>query len=192
VENPPSISDATLAKWEAGDRSAFLAAVGPWQDRVYRIAYRIVGTSHDAEEIWQTLMLRLLRNDVALPSACDFPAWIRRCTVNEAISFLRRQGRRIGRSGQNKDVDEISSSVPEPIDAVADAELCDRLADELSRLSPQQRALLALRYDECLTVREIAAVLERPHSTIHAQLEQSLENLRRRFRFETHEGVRNG
>ncbi len=39
-------------------------------------------------------------------------------------------------------------------------------------------ALLSLRFDEGLTVREIADVLERPRSTVHFQLEQAVKSLR--------------
>jgi RNA polymerase sigma-70 factor, ECF subfamily len=192
LDSPPTVTDLTLAKWKAGDRNALLAAVRPWQNRVYRIAFRIVGTCHDAEEVWQTLMLRLLHGGVALPSACDFPAWLRRCAVNEAITFLRRRQRAIGQAGQSDISGEIPSSAPEPPEAIADAELRERLQDELSRLSAQQRAMLALRYDECLTVREIAAVLECPHSTIQYQLSRAIECLRRRFVVAKQERVSDG
>jgi hypothetical protein len=106
MDHPPPITDSTLAKWKAGDRRAFLAAVGPWLDRVYRIVDRIVGTSHDAEEVFQTLMLRLLRSDVAQPPATGFPGWIRRCAVNEAITFLRRRQRAIDQAGRSEAVGE--------------------------------------------------------------------------------------
>ncbi len=192
MDDSPAITDATLAKWKGGDRDAFLAAVSPWHDRIYRIAYRIVGASHDAEEVWQTLMLRLLQCGVALPAACDFPAWLRRCAVNESISLLRRQGGRINQSRHNADAGEIPSVGPDPIDAIADAELRERLADEMSRQSPEQRAMLSLRYDECLTVRQIAAVLERPRSTIHSQLGQAIECLKQRFAFTEDGRIRDG
>jgi RNA polymerase sigma-70 factor, ECF subfamily len=190
LDDPPSITDATLAEWRAGDRAAFLAAVGPWQDRIYRIVYRIVGTSHDVDEVWQTLMLRLLNGTAALPSAADFPAWLRRCAVNQAISFLRQQP--AARSIPNEDPRQIVSSVPEPVETLVDAELRKQLADELARLLPEQRAILSLRFDECLTVREIAVVLERPPSTIHAQLKQTIERLQKRFGVPLTERVSNG
>jgi RNA polymerase sigma-70 factor, ECF subfamily len=181
VEDSAPVTDALLAKWKAGDRDAFLVAVGPWQDRIFRIVYRIVGTSHDAEEVWQTLMLRLLRCELPLPEATAFPAWLRRCAVNAAISFLRNRKRVIEQPGQSDAIGETPSAEPAPPEALAEAELRERLHDELSRMSPEQRAMLALRYDECLTVREIAAVLEIPHSTIQFQLGKAIECLRRRF-----------
>jgi RNA polymerase sigma-70 factor, ECF subfamily len=181
VDNPSAVTEALLTKWKAGDREAFLAVVGPWQERIFRIVYRIVGTSHDADEVWQTLMLRLLQCELPLPAATAFPAWLRRCAVNEAITCLRRRQRVIGRAGRSDVSAEIPSSASEPSETIADAELREQLQEELLRLSPEQRAMLALRYDEGLTVREIAAVLESPHSTIQFQLGQAIERLRRRF-----------
>lgn len=181
LDNPPPITDALLAKWKVGDRGAFLAAVGPWQDHIFRVVYRIVGTAHDAQEVWQTLVLRLLQCELPLPAAAAFPAWLRRCAVNEAISYLRHQKRVVGRPGTDDAIGQAASNHPCPAEAMAEAELAERLRHELSRLSPEQRAMLALRYDEGLTVREIAAVLETPHSTIQFQLAKAIECLRRCF-----------
>src|SRR5437867_1999389 len=91
------IAVEVLVQWEAGDPSGFVAALRPWQDSIFRIVCRILGNSHDAEDVCQTLMLRWLRTPGKLPQPAQFAAWLRRCAVNEAISYLRRKGPTNGR-----------------------------------------------------------------------------------------------
>jgi RNA polymerase sigma-70 factor (ECF subfamily) len=171
-----SLFDETLRRWERGDRQAFLDAVRPWQDAAHRIACRIVGNLHDAEEVWQSLMLRLLRNEVALPPAAKFGAWLRRCAVNESIRFLRHRGASLRVRQEFAGVPRLEPL--EPAEAFLDGEQHSDIQQAVARLSEEQRALLSLRFDEGLTVREIADVLERPRSTVHFQLEQAVQLLR--------------
>jgi RNA polymerase sigma-70 factor (ECF subfamily) len=173
------LSDETLRRWKRGDRQAFVDAIRPWQDAAHRIACRIVGNLHDAEEIWQSLMLHLLRNEVALPSADKLGAWLRRCAVNESIRFLR--SRRAARRVQQGSAGIARSETLEAVDAFLESEQRSELQLALAGLSDEQRALLSLRFDEGLTVREIADVLERPSSTVHFHLEQAIKSLRNRL-----------
>jgi RNA polymerase sigma-70 factor (ECF subfamily) len=171
-----TLSEQTLSRWAQGDRQAFLEAVGPWQDAVHRIACRVVGNRHDAEEVWQSLMLKLLNREGALPRAAKFAAWLRRCAVNESIAFLRQ-----GHAALRARLDSAKTrrrEPGEPADAFQEDETRSKLQQALARLSDEQRALLSLRFDEGLTVREIADVLERPRSTVHFQLEQAVQMLR--------------
>jgi RNA polymerase sigma-70 factor, ECF subfamily len=171
-----TVTEEMLRRWERGDRQAFLAAVRPWQDTAHRIACRIVGNLHDAEEVWQSLMLRLLRNGVALPPAEKFGAWLRRCAVNESIHFLRNR-----RAARRVRHESAGIARAETLDAAHDFLESERLSElqiALGGLTDDERALLSLRFDEGLTVREIADVLERPPSTVHFQLEQAVKLLR--------------
>jgi RNA polymerase sigma-70 factor (ECF subfamily) len=172
----PSIPSDVLTQWEGGDPSGFVAALCPWQDSIFRIVCRILGNSHDAEDVCQTLMLRWLRTPGKLPQPARFVAWLRRCAVNEAIDFLRRQGRANGRLNE-----DVAAEFREPVEELADAELRIKVTAALEQLSAEQRALVTLRFDEGLTVREIAEVVERPSATVHFQLGQAIALLRDRL-----------
>jgi len=181
----PSLSDETLNRWARGDRQAFLDAVRPWQDAVHRIACRIAGNRHDAEEVWQSLMLRLLRNELALPPAAKFAAWLRRCAVNESIGFVRR--RRASLRARRELAGRPRSETTDPAAQFFEAERQSDIDRALGQLSAEQRALLSLRFDEGLTVREMADVLEQPRSTVSFQLEQAIQSLRERLDVEPRE-----
>ncbi|MCA9202873.1 MAG: sigma-70 family RNA polymerase sigma factor, partial [Planctomycetales bacterium] len=54
----------------------------------------------------------------------------------------------------------------------------ERLSIALAELSPDARAILSLRFDEDLTFREIAVLLDRPPSTVKSQLAKAIAQLR--------------
>ncbi len=155
----------------SGDREAMCRFVQRWEASMYRIAFRIVKQSSDAEEVRQTVLLKMLQAPDLLPQAERIGAWIRRCVVNESISLVRKRRRQF----QLDVYDTPAVTADEPNDGV------ERLQSLLADLEPRQRALLALRFDENLTVRQIAEVMETPRSTIYENLQSAIESLRKLF-----------
>ena len=66
----------------------------------------------------------------------------------------------------------------DPLQPVAFSDEVERMRDALETLEPEQRALLALRFDEGLTIRRISSVLEKPHTTVQSQLAKTIDKLR--------------
>ena len=75
-----------------GDNAAFTTLVRMWEQRLLTTAYRVVGDLSDAEEVRQTVLVKLAQSPQTLPNSSRFSGWLRRCVVNEAISLLRRRG----------------------------------------------------------------------------------------------------
>ena len=136
---------------------------------------RIVGSIGDAEEIRQIVLLRLLERPHNLPRPGKFAAWIRRCVINESLMFLRRQKVDLAARQQ---LAEAAKDVTTFANECEKAEAGQLLADALQILSPDHRGLISLRFDDGLTVREIADILEKPRATVHAQLAQAIKLLR--------------
>ena len=76
-------------------------------------------------------------------------------------------------------VEELPSQFPAPWEELMNEELRTKVTGALQTLTADERALLTLRFDEGLTIREIAEVFERPAATVHVQLERAIEHLRR-------------
>lgn len=166
-------SDSDLA-WAAQDKMSFLAAIRPWQASVSRILTRVLGNRHDAEDVWQSLVLRWWQSPEKIPAPDNFPAWLRRCAVNEAIRVLRRQ-----KKLNHHEIDEVPAPQVGPWEILTTEELRIQMTGAMQSLDPEDRALLTLRFDESLTIREIAEVLERPPATVHFQLERVVDRLRK-------------
>lgn len=165
-------TDARLFRgFLTGNRDAMHGFISRWESSVYRISFRIVGQASDAEEVRQTVFLKMLQRPDVLPDADRVAGWIRRCVVNESITLLRRRVRHL----QVDTLDEYAAPNEQPSD---DAKL---LKVFFAELDPRQRALLALRFDEGLTVRQIAEVMEMPRSTIHERLQAAIGSLRQHF-----------
>jgi RNA polymerase sigma-70 factor (ECF subfamily) len=170
-----------------GDRSAFAALVQIWEQRLLTIAYRVVGNVHDAEEVRQMVLLKLARSLPKLDDPARFAGWLRRCVVNEAVTWVRRRNsetkRREAFGAAGADV------LPTPPELALAAERSQRLQKALGRLDPDLRAILSLRFDEGLTIRQIAEVLGKPPMTVHGQIAKAVNQLRQRLGAECEEGI---
>jgi RNA polymerase sigma-70 factor, ECF subfamily len=169
-----------------GDRSAFAALVQIWEQRLLTIAYRITGNVHDAEEVRQIVLLKLAQSLPTLDDPARFAGWLRRCAVNEAVTWLRR---RSCETKRREAFDDAGADVlPTPPERALAAERSQRLQQALGRLDPDLRAMLSLRFDEGLTIRQIAEVLARPPMTVHGQVARALGQLRQQLGADHEEG----
>jgi RNA polymerase sigma-70 factor (ECF subfamily) len=176
-EQSPSDETTLVQQFCLGDESAFAALVRIWEHRLLTLAYRVVGNVHDAEEVRQNLLLKVVRSRNQLPEPARFANWLRRCLINEAIDWLRR--RRAEPTGNEINLNEaIACRSLSPLQEALAVEQSQRLLHAISQLDPDSRALLSLRFDECLTIRQIAEVLERPPMTVHSQITRAVSQLR--------------
>ena len=156
-------------------KEALRALVLSHQDSLYRLAYRILGRSADAEEARQSVFLKLVERPHLLDSVQCPGAWLKRCVVNEAMLILRRNRRR-------KEIEHADSPSFGPSGLSADDETKTeqiRIVQELMEtLDPEVRAMLSLRFDDELTIREIGRVLDQPHTTIQSRLDSAIRRLR--------------
>jgi RNA polymerase sigma-70 factor (ECF subfamily) len=173
-----ALSDCELlVHFRHGDRSAFAELVRRWESALGRIAYRVTGDAATAEDVRQTVFLRLLESHDGMRRPDQVAAWLRRCAVNVAITELRR--RKVHqRAGARLEQDCSDRVGGQPDDAMAADEEAAQLGKALATLEPDQRALLSLRFDEELTFREIAATVERPVSTVKSQIGTAITRLR--------------
>ncbi len=163
----------TLKRIRDGDAKAFEQLVCTYQHEMLCIAARITGQVADAEEIRQLIFVRIWQSPEKLPHPDMFKAWLRRCVVNESISFIRQQRRK--REGLlNGDVEDQHDA-----NTMAEKESdAQHLRQALNQLEPEQRAILSLKFDQQMAVRDIGLVLEQPHTTIQSKLERAIKELR--------------
>jgi RNA polymerase sigma-70 factor, ECF subfamily len=167
---------ALIERLRMGDRAALESVIQHWQDSLFRIAFRVVGDAASAEDVRQNVFLRLLESTDTLPRPEFFGAWIRRCTINEALVHLRKQHtheRAVDRLA--KQAKSANVELPQPVD---DATEATRLRLALAQLEPEQRAMLALRFDLGLSFQELADVMGRPCSTAKSQMSRTIAQLR--------------
>jgi RNA polymerase sigma-70 factor, ECF subfamily len=116
---------------------------------VFRTAYRITGNAADAEDVLQTVFLRLMRKPEQFDAMENAESYLRRAAINAALDVVRAR--------QSIHLTEM----PELPDRGAhhDSELRRGLAHALAQLKPRQAEVFALRFLEGLSNPEIARVL---------------------------------
>jgi RNA polymerase sigma-70 factor (ECF subfamily) len=147
----------------ASDLEALFRAHWP---RAFRAAYLVTHDAGAAEDIAQESFLAAIRALDRFDRRRPFGPWLHRIVVNRAIDWAR--ARRL------RSEVELSESLPAP-DAVA-APGDDVLA-ALARLSPEQRAVVVMRYLLELTPGEIAEALGLPRGTVNSRLRRGLDAL---------------
>jgi RNA polymerase sigma-70 factor (ECF subfamily) len=106
-----------------------------------------------------------------------FAAWIHRAAVNASLSAIRRRKRRDGLLHRlQNDVTTVDDSHP-GARLIADDQT-RLLADAMLCIEPEERALLALRFDLDLTFQAIADALGEPASTVKSRLARAVGRLR--------------
>jgi RNA polymerase sigma-70 factor (ECF subfamily) len=113
-----------------------------------------------------------------------FDPWLFAIARNLAIDCLRKKQKAVPTVSLPKDRDAmplLPSSGPSPFEAAARSEDAMRLAGKLQILSPLYREALLLRFQEDLSLPEIAQVLGAPITTVTSRIYRGLAELRSAF-----------
>lgn len=145
-------------------------------DRVYKLAYRLAGNPHDAEDITQEVFIRVFKSlDRFEPGS--FSGWLHRITTNVFLDMVRRRSRvRINPIGE--DTAQVASSERTPDEIVDDANLDPDLQAALDDLAPEYRAAVVLCDVEGLTYDEVGAALGIKVGTVRSRIHRGRRNLR--------------
>lgn len=119
---------------------------------VFRAAYRITGNASDAEDVLQTVFLRLARRDPSALPVENQDSYLRRAAVNAALD-IARQRERARETSSNERFPEPSRPEHEQ------HELRDCLRQALARLAPREAEVFTLRFLEGYGNTEIARML---------------------------------
>ena len=117
---------------------------------IFRTAYRITGNAADAEDVLQTVFLRLLRRTAQSEALENEESYLRRAAINAALDVVR--ARTDDRSLELVDPPASHSGSDTP-------ELRQALRRALSKLNPRSAQIFTLRFFEGLDNKEIARML---------------------------------
>jgi RNA polymerase sigma-70 factor, ECF subfamily len=145
---------------------------------VFRAAYRITGNAADAEDVLQTVFMRLLRRDEQPDLSNSAGSYLHRAAVNAALDMLRRRKR--ARAVDLDDVsDQLVDTANQPERNRGNRELSRRLRAAMTHLSPRQAEIFTLRYLEGLGNLEIARMLGSSQTSIAVILHRARHRLQK-------------
>ena len=149
--------------------------------RVLRTAYRITGRMSDAEDVLQTVFLRLAARSSRL-EATNLEAYLHRAAVNAALDTLRSR-QQWGEVELDDALPPQSSTAFQAIGGGEDsAQIRDWLRHALRGLSPRSAEMFVLRYVEGYGNREIARMLDTSAAVVAVILHRTRGQLRKDFR----------
>ncbi|NOT62339.1 MAG: sigma-70 family RNA polymerase sigma factor [Acidobacteria bacterium] len=125
-------------------------------DRVYRAAYRVTGSATDAEDVLQTVFLRLARQGGELNLEPHPASYLHRAAVNASLDLLRQRGR--AASVPLEDA-ALVSATDDPARTHHDRELQRAMREAVAQLNDNQAQMFALKYFEGYDNQQIAELL---------------------------------
>ncbi|MBK5259078.1 MAG: sigma-70 family RNA polymerase sigma factor [Thermoanaerobaculia bacterium] len=154
---------ATVSRARGGDSEAFRLLVERHSRPVFKVAYRMTGNEHDADDVVQETFLRAYRQIDRFQERANFGTWLHRIAINCALDLLRARGRHdkhyIHESEDGEMSRSFEASDPQPDRLLLSAEVQQHVAKALERLSGNERTAFMLRHFEGMPVEEIGKTL---------------------------------
>ena len=162
-----------LAALTKGDKSGLDVIYRTYGRMILSAAYQIVGTTEDAEDVLQDVLLRIGENSSRYTPDSNPRAWVMAITRNVALNLVKKRGRDL------------------PLEEVASGEI-SRLSREgveesailqvaLASLSEEERLIVNLKTYAGLSHKEIASVFEISEDSAQKRYQRAIEKLRKYF-----------
>ena len=149
-------------------------------EQVFRAAYRITGSVTDAEDVLQTIFLRLASNAETPDLAPNPGGYLHRAAVNAALDIVRGRGRaRLVSFDAVESAQELKTPNSSPEEEHADRELRELLRHAVAKLGERPATVFALRYFEGYDNHRIAELLGTSPTVVAVTLHRARTRLRR-------------
>jgi RNA polymerase sigma-70 factor (ECF subfamily) len=146
---------------------------------VFRTAYRITGSIADAEDVLQTVFLRLARRAKDLELSPSPGSYLRRAAVNASLDLVRSRGRSDSTPLEEVKPDLIHSHGRDPEAQQLERELRKLIRQAIASLSTRTAEIVVLRYFEGYDNYEIAQLLGTSQVLVAVVLHRARNQLRK-------------
>jgi len=178
-----------LRRLRRHDEAAFNEIVLCYQDRVFGLCLRMLGSRDEAEEIAQEVFCTVFRTVRQFRGESKFSTWLYRVTLNHCKNRMKYLGRRHYR--ETRSIEDVQESrfddTTLPVDSgrpdrrLEGAELQRLVGEEILALEEEQRALLLLRDVQELSYAEIVEISGLPEGTVKSRLHRARMALKERL-----------
>ena len=158
------------------------ALVGQYQYRLIRYFTYLVGRRDPVDDLVQETWLRILERGHSYDGQSRFEPWLFTVARNLAFDYMRKRPALSldSKDSPEPDLESLSpvSRAPSPFEQAARTEDAQRLAHSLQMLEPIFREALVLRFQEDLSLQEMADVIGASVSTVSSRIYRGLAALR--------------
>lgn len=159
-----------------GDQDAFAELLERYEKPVYNVALRMLGRRDDAQDVAQTVFLKVYESLASYDPSHRLYSWIYRIAINESLNMLHRRGR----DSERLDDDQASPD-PDPESEAGSQQIGAIVLAAVTSLSPEYRAVTVLRYFGGCSYEEAAQILGIEEKTVKSRLFTARRILRDRL-----------
>jgi RNA polymerase sigma-70 factor, ECF subfamily len=170
----PLPADTAEPEWQP---PTWDAVVREHSARVYRLAYRLTGNTHDAEDLTQEVFVRVFRS-LQNYTPGTFEGWLHRITTNLFLDMARRRQRIRFEGLGDEAAGRLTGDEPTPAQAFDARHFDSDVQQALAALAPEYRAAVVLCDIEGLSYEEIADTLGIKLGTVRSRIHRGRAQLR--------------
>lgn len=172
-----SVGDPTfLADLKAGSHSACEALVREHYSRVYNFIYHLCGEETLAQDLCQETFLKVWRNVAGFGGRSSLLTWMFTIARNTFLDEARKK--KLPTTDLDGNAYFIADPGPLPAESLNKKERNEILFEAIRRLPEREKTVIALRYQEEMTFREVSCVLGVPIGTAKYYVSRGLAKLR--------------
>ena len=181
TDAPATVGPEVVQRIATGDSNAFASFYDAFSGALYSLAFKILGSAEEAEDVLQTACLRMWDDAVRFDPRRGTPfTWAYTITRSKALDRLRLRQRRaqLMESGGTQELVAQSIGTPSAEDELVDRERATAVRSALGTLPEDQREAIELAFFSGLTQQEIAARLGEPLGTVKARIRRGMMKLK--------------
>jgi RNA polymerase sigma-70 factor (ECF subfamily) len=181
---------ALLRKVSQGNERAFAELMQRHQDRVYRLALRLLRQAQEAEDAAQEVFLKAYQNAGGFTPTGTVSAWLNRITANHCLNLLRSRNIKkevswedlSSPSGSTGDFAGVADEACNPLNLVTGKECAAQIQQALAGLPENQRQALVLKRFGDFSYQEIGEIMGLSASAVDGLIKRARQNLRQVLR----------
>ena len=159
-----------------GEMPTWAELVAQHSEGVYRLAYRLTGNQHDAEDLTQETFMRVFRS-LNKYQPGTFEGWLHRITTNLFLDSVRHQ-QRIRMEALPEDYERVPGNDFSPEDLFMEADIDPQIQRALDQLAPDFKVAVVLCDVAGLSYDEIADALNTKMGTVRSRIHRGRSQLR--------------
>lgn len=175
-----------ISRLKAGDMDAFEPLILPYQQKVYNIAFGILGNAEDADDAAQEAFLKVFRYIKSFNEQSQFYTWLYRIVHNVCLDMIRKRTKNpfgfLNKHWQNDEGDEMEVQLEDPSPLPDENFMREETQSEvraaISKLKENYRTVIVLRDIEGLSYEEIAKILEISEGTVKSRINRARLSLK--------------
>jgi len=173
-----------LKKSQEGDIASFEQLIARHQQKVYNIAYRMMGNEEDAKDAAQEALIKIYKSVSKFRGDSGFSTWVYRIAINACKDELRKKKHNI--ISLDKEIETEEGSIKneladqglKPDELVEQAELNETIQEAINQLPEQNRIAIILRDIQGFSYEDISSTLECPVGTVKSRINRGRKLLK--------------